>query len=125
MRLMRTTRALIAELRAEAANAELVLLVVGFPNETKMVPSKITDANALAELNALVGQGGHPLGFIRVVRRGTRRSIESRPLPEYGDDPVPGQVLREICERMADSLEREYGVYAERSRGQQKSDDTI
>jgi hypothetical protein len=122
---MRTTKDLIAELRAQAFNADYVVLVVAFPNETKMVASTLSDAEALEELTVLVEQGGYPLGFIRSIRQGTRRSIESRALPEYGDDPVPGQLLRQICERMADSLERQYGVYAHRVQTQQGEDDTI
>jgi len=111
---MRTTRDLIVELRAEAARAEFVLLAVGFPTETKMVCSTPSNVDALEDLNTLVAQDGHPLGFIRCTRQGTRRVMESCPLAEYDDDPVPGQVLREICKRMADGLERQYGVYANR-----------
>lgn len=122
---MGTTKDLIAELRAEAAAAEFVVLVVGFPNETKMVASALSDAEALEELNVLVEQGGYPLGFIRSIRQGARRSIESRALPDYGDDPVPGQLLRQICERWGDALERQYGVYADRVQAQQEEDDTI
>lgn len=122
---MRTTRDVIVELRAEAAKAEFVLLAVGFPTETKMVSSTQSDVGSLEELNGLVAQDGHPLGFIRCTRQGTRRVIASRPLAQYADDPVPGQVLRGICEYMADSLERQYGVYAQRRHEGQEGEATV
>lgn len=111
---MRTTGDLIVEFRAEAAESEFVLLAVGFPTETKMVSSAQSDTDALEEPNTLVGQDGHPRGFIRCTRQGARRAVGSRPLAEYDDDPVLGQALRQVCERMADRLEREYGVSAKR-----------
>ena len=108
----RTTKELIAELRAEATKAEFVLLVVGFPTESKIVDARQPDAQEA--LDALVLEGGHPLGYLRSVRRGKQRSIESRVLPEYGDDPVPGQALQRLCEITGDALERQYGVYVNR-----------
>jgi hypothetical protein len=56
---MRTTKEPIAELQAEAATAEFVVLAVGFPKETKMVNATLSDAQALASLNTLVNQGGY------------------------------------------------------------------
>ena len=111
---MRTSKELIEELRAEASSAEFVVLAVGFPQETKMVNSTLTDAEALDTLNTLVSQGGHPLGFIRCRCKSNSRVFEVRPLDEYADDPVPGRVLGEICQRMGDEAERSYGVYARR-----------
>jgi hypothetical protein len=45
---MRTTQDLIAELRTEAANAEFVLLVVGFPTESKVVSASRPEAEKLS-----------------------------------------------------------------------------
>ncbi len=109
---MRTTKDLIAELQAEAASAEFVLLVVGFQTESKIVDARQPDAQET--LDALVLQGGHPLGYLRCVRRGQHRCIETRVLPEYGDDPVPSRVLQQLCEITGDSLERQYGLYVNR-----------
>jgi hypothetical protein len=104
----RSTNDLIAELRAEAAKAEFVLLAVGFPQETKFVSSKFTDAQALGELSALVTQGGHPLGFIRCVRKGKLREFGHRVLQEHidaNDATVPEQVLTKIIQKSGQGLE--------------------
>jgi hypothetical protein len=114
---MRSTKDLIAELRAEAANADVVVLAVGFPNETKMIPATFTDAEALKELNGLLAQGGYPLGFVRITRQGDQRSVERRCLPEYQGDPVPDRALQQICQNLADGMERQYGVYARKTNG--------
>jgi hypothetical protein len=105
---MRTTKDLIAELRTEASQGEYAYLAVGFPNETKMLSARKGDGDALRELNALVEQGGHPLGFIKFGPvAGKHLSVSCRPLVEYADDPFPGQLLREICEGLAEKLQNQ------------------
>jgi len=111
---MRTPKELIAELRSEAAHAVFVVLAVGFPNETKMVHSTLTDAEALKSLNTMISQGGYPLGYIRCRCQSDTSVFDARSLDEYADDPVPGNILRKICQRMGDEAERQYGVYAQR-----------
>jgi len=109
---MRTTKDLIAELRAEAATAAMVMLAVGFPSESKMVRSDQSDADALKELNGLCQRGGTPLGYIRLEhRQGNSQAVKSKVLAEWEDEEVPGQVLRDITLRMADDLERQHGLY--------------
>src|ERR1039457_5256042 len=57
---------------------------------------------------------GEPFGFVRCTRKSNRRVFATKPLSEYADDPVPGLVLHEICNRMADNLERQFGIYVKR-----------
>ncbi len=101
---MRTTQDSITELHMEAANADFVFLVVGFPNESKFVDSSLQDTQALKELNRLVNQGGHPLGFIAGTSEDGGMTIKPRPLAEYADDPVPSEVLRKLGRLFGEAL---------------------
>lgn len=113
---MRTSDELSAERHTEAHSADFVVLVVGFPAESKFVSSALPHDEAAQELNALVERGGYPLGFIRSTKRKDRQIVDARPLAEYANDPVPGRVLQQIRTLMADESGRRYGVYAKRNK---------
>jgi hypothetical protein len=104
---MRNTKDLIHELYAEAANAEYVLLAVGFLEQTKFIPGDMPQSKAVKKLNKFVQAGGTPLGFIRSIQQGKERSFETRVLKEHLDagDNVPGQVLTKIVQPAAQSLD--------------------
>jgi hypothetical protein len=115
---MRTTNELIAELRNESTGCAFVLLVVGFERESKMVSSNLNDTDALEELNALVRQGGHPLGFLRATKTTkeevgkSKLSFATRVLEDHHGEAatIAHRVLTKLVQTSAQALEAEHGV---------------
>lgn len=82
---MRKTSDLVQEMRAEAKNAWMVAIAVGFENETKFVFSSST--HPLEDLNNLVKSGGAPIGLLRFEKENTTVQGSYRPFEEYGNEP--------------------------------------
>jgi hypothetical protein len=78
---MRKTSELVDEMLKEAQEAWLVVIVVGFQNETKIVSS--TSRQPLEELNKLVKEGGSPIGLLKFKKEGDTIQGEYRPFEEY------------------------------------------
>ena len=78
---MRKTSDLVDEIRAEAKDAWLVAIVVGFETETQFVFS--SRKHPLEELNQLVKNGGSPLGLLRFDKENTRVQGSYSPFAEY------------------------------------------
>ena len=82
----RSTVDLINELEAEAKSCATVGLAVGFEHRTLFIFSG--GANNLENLNAMVNDGGQPVGFIRYDSDGKGHiAIAYRLLQECADDP--------------------------------------
>jgi hypothetical protein len=78
---MRKTTDLVDEMLKEAQEAWLVVIVVGFPTETKIVSS--TSRQPLEELNKLVQSGGSPIGLLKFKKEQETIQGEYRPFEEY------------------------------------------
>jgi hypothetical protein len=78
---MRKTSELVDEMRAEAKNAWLVAIAVGFETETKFVFS--SRRHPLEELDQLVRNGGSPIGLLRFDKEGSAVQGSYRPFEEY------------------------------------------
>jgi hypothetical protein len=81
---MRKTSDLVSELRAEAKNAWLVAIAVGFDVETKFVFS--SSRHPLEELNNLVSRGGAPVGLLRFDKVKTTVQGSYCPFEEYANE---------------------------------------
>jgi hypothetical protein len=88
---MRKTSDLVNEMLAEAKNAWLVAIVVGFENETRFVFS--SHRQPLQDLNHLVQKGGSPVGLLRFDKEGSQIQGSYRPFEEYGDEEWVKQYL--------------------------------
>ena len=81
---MRKTSDLVNEMLAEAKNAWLVAIAVGFEGETKFVFSR--QKHPLEALNQLVQNGGSPLGLLRFEKEKTKIQGSFRPFEEYAGE---------------------------------------
>ena len=80
----RTTADLVAELRTVALDRSRAALVVGFDDRTEFVWAN--DPNALHLLNALVMNGGDPLGVVTGSDDGEgATNVRAQPLAEYAE----------------------------------------
>ena len=85
----RSTKDLIEELKAESEGAFVTQLVIGFKESTEYVASN--DPEALATLNALIKEGGEPVGMLRILKGRVSEgkvtvTFKIRPLAEYEND---------------------------------------
>jgi len=81
---MRKTSDLVNEMLAEAKNAWLVAIAVGFENDTEFVFS--SRKQPLAELNQLVQKGGSPIGLLKFEKENSQIQGSFRPFEEYGNE---------------------------------------
>jgi hypothetical protein len=93
---MRKTSDLVNEMLAEAKNAWLVAIVVGFEKETKLVFS--SQRQPLWELNQLVQKGGSPIGLLRFDREDAAVQGSYRPFEEYAHEEWAQQYLAGLLE---------------------------
>ncbi|HVP94628.1 MAG TPA: hypothetical protein VMS89_05575 [Methanoregulaceae archaeon] len=93
---MRKTSDLVDEMLKEAQGAWLVVIVVGFPNETKIVSS--TSRQPLEELNQLVQGGGSPIGLLKFTKEGDSIQGEYRPFEEYENAQWVPQYLASLLD---------------------------
>jgi hypothetical protein len=81
---MRKTSDLVNEMLAEAKNAWLVAIAIGFENETRFVFS--SQKQPLGELNQLVQKGGSPIGLLRFDKENSQIQGSFRPFEEYANE---------------------------------------
>jgi hypothetical protein len=93
---MRNTSDLVKEMLAEAKNTFLVVIAVGFPNETKFVFS--SGKSPLHDLNKLVKLGGSPIGLLRFEKENTVIQGSFRPFSEYEKESWAGEYLAGLLE---------------------------
>jgi hypothetical protein len=100
---MRKTSELVAEMRAEAKDAWLVAIVVGFETETKLVFS--SRKYPLEELDQLVKNGGSPIGLLRFDKEKSVVQGSYRPFEEYAAEDWAKHYLAGLLENTAEILE--------------------
>jgi hypothetical protein len=100
---MRKTSDLVEEMRAEAKNAWLVAIVVGFESETQFVFS--SRRHPLEELNQLVKNGGSPLGLLRFDREKTQVQGSYRPFAEYENEEWVQKYLAGLLDNTGEIIE--------------------
>jgi hypothetical protein len=84
MSYMRKTSDLVNEMLAEAKNAWLVAIAVGFEQETKFVFS--SQKQPLGDLNQLIQNGGSPIGLLRFDKVDGSVQGSFRPFEEYANE---------------------------------------
>lgn len=93
---MRKTSDLVNEMLAEARNAFLVAIAVGFPTETKFVFS--SGKIPLNDLNKLIRLGGSPIGLLRFEKENATIQGSFRPFMEYKKEDWAGKYLAGLLE---------------------------
>jgi hypothetical protein len=101
-RKMRKTSDLIDEMLAEAKNAWLVAIAVGFPTETKFIFS--SRRHPLEELNQLVKNGGSPIGLLRFDKENTTVQGSYRPFQEYENEEWAQKYLAGLLDNTEDII---------------------
>lgn len=99
---MRKTSDLVDEMLAEAKNAWLVAIAVGFDTGTKFVFS--SRPRPLKELDQLVQEGGAPLGLLRFEREGETVQGSYRPFAEYEHEEWVQHYLAGLLEHTGDII---------------------
>jgi hypothetical protein len=100
---MRKTSDLVTEMLAEAKNAWLVAIAVGFEGETKFVFSR--QKHPLEALNQLVQNGGSPLGLLRFDKEKTKIQGSFRPFEEYADEEWVSKFLAGLLDNTGEIVE--------------------
>ena len=77
-------------------------LVVCFEHECKVIFH--CDPNRHQQLISMVKDGGTPIGFIKVVKKGEEIEFLSKPLMEFKDDPKVHTVLKELSHSIGKQL---------------------
>jgi len=110
---MRSTKELMAELDAEAANVTNVALAVGFESTTIFVFSHEPDR--LQALNDAIRAGGEPIGFLAYEQPPEQHEVhvKTRVLAEYAEEPWATGYLRKLAENTALLAEARYGTKGE------------
>jgi hypothetical protein len=100
---MRKTSDLVDEMRAEAKNAWLVAIAVGFETETKFVFS--SRRHPLEELDQLVLNGGSPIGLLRFDKETSTVQGSYRPFVEYEKEDWAKKYLAGLLDKTAEIVE--------------------
>jgi hypothetical protein len=100
---MRKTSDLTDEMRAEAKNAWLVAIVVGFEKETKFVFS--SRRHPLEELDQLVRDGGFPVGLLKFDKENSVIQGSYRPFAEYENEDWVKNYLAGLLDRAGEIIE--------------------
>jgi len=100
---MRKTSDLVDEMLAEAKNAWLVAIAVGFENETKFVFS--SRRHPLEELDQLVKKGGSPIGLLRFDKENSTVQGSYRPFKEYENEEWVKKYLAGLLENTGEIIE--------------------
>ncbi|MGA2918004.1 hypothetical protein [Methanoregula sp.] len=100
---MRKTSDLVDEMRAEAKDAWLVAIVVGFETETKFVFS--SRRHPLEELNQLVHNGGSPIGLLRFDKEHAMIQGSYRPFGEYENEDWVKKYLAGLLDNTGEIIE--------------------
>jgi hypothetical protein len=99
---MRKTSDLVNEMLAEAKNAWLVAIVVGFENDTQFVFS--SRKQPLVELNQLVQKGGSPIGLLRFDKENSQIQGSFRPFEEYENEEWAKKYLAGLLDNTGDII---------------------
>jgi len=102
MRPMRKTSDLVNEMLAEAKNAYLVAIAVGFENDTRFVFS--SQKQLLGELNQLIQKGGSPIGLLRFDKENSQIQGSFRPFEEYADEEWAKKYLAGLLENTGEII---------------------
>lgn len=102
MRNMRKTSDLVNEMVAEAKNAWLVAIVVGFEGDTRFVFS--SRKQPLGELNQLVQKGGSPIGLLRFDKENSHIQGSFRPFEEYANEEWAKKYLAGLLDNTGDII---------------------
>jgi len=100
---MRKTSELVDEMRAEAKNAWLVAIAVGFETETKFVFS--SRKYPLEELDQMVRNGGSPIGLLRFEKEKSFVQGSYRPFLEYENEEWAKKYLSGLLDKTAEIVE--------------------
>lgn len=100
---MRKTSDLVDEMRAEAKNAWLVAIAVGFETETKFVFS--SRRHPLEELDQLVKNGGFPIGLLRFDKENSAIQGSYRPFVEYENEEWVKKYLAGLLDNTGEIIE--------------------
>jgi hypothetical protein len=100
---MRKTSDLVEEMLAEAKNAWLVAIAVGFENETKFVFS--SRRHPLEELDQLIQKGGSPIGLLRFDKENSTIQGSYRPFEEYENEEWAKKYLAGLLDNAGDIID--------------------
>ncbi|MFA4860947.1 hypothetical protein [Methanoregula sp.] len=100
---MRKTSDLVNEMLAEAKDAWLVAIAVGFESETKFIFS--SRRYPLEELDQLVRAGGFPVGLLRFEKENSAVQGSYRPFQEYETEDWAKEYLAGLLEKTAEIIE--------------------
>jgi hypothetical protein len=100
---MRKTSDLVDEMLAEAKNAWLVAIAVGFEDETKFVFS--SHRHPLEELDQFVKKGGSPLGLLRFDKENSAIQGSFRPFEEYKNEEWVKKYLAGLLDNTGDIID--------------------
>ena len=87
----------------EAKKAWLVVIAVGFENETKFVFS--SQRHPLEELNQLVQKGGSPIGLLRFDKENSTIQGSYRPFEEYENEEWVKNYLAGLLDNAGDIID--------------------
>jgi hypothetical protein len=90
----RSTPELIIELQVQSAACTLAAIAVAYRDSTRFVFAG--DDDPLGELNALIGDGGHPIGVVGVRVGGGVVEYCAHPFIEYRDNPDAAAYLQAL-----------------------------
>jgi hypothetical protein len=99
---MRKTSDLVNEMLAEAKNAWLVAIAIGFKDDTEFVFS--SQLQPVAKLNQLVQIGGSPIGLLRFERENSTIQGSFRPFEEYADQEWAKNYLAGLLENTGEII---------------------
>jgi len=106
--LTRSTSEVIQDLDNAGTNRDArydqvaIALVIGFEQGCKLIFHG--DPDRLPRLNAMVRDGGKPLGLVKVIKKGNEMSFLSKTLIEYKDDPEVAGYLTTFCSVMGKQI---------------------
>ena len=105
----RTSVDLLNELESEGSHYTKVALAVGFENTTRFIFSGADDN--LTKLNAMMLEGGEPVGFLAYHSDGGGNiTFKCRALEEYADAPWAHDYLEHLTHNSVDLLVRDHGA---------------
>jgi len=105
---MRKTSDLVNEMLAEAKNAWLVAIAIGFENETRFVFS--SQKQPLGELNQLVQKGGSPIGLLRFDKENSQIQGSFRPFEEYANEEWAKKYLTGLLDNTGEIISLSQGM---------------
>ncbi|MDD1694065.1 MAG: hypothetical protein LUQ71_05020 [Methanoregula sp.] len=100
---MRKTSDLVDEMRAEAKNAWLVAIAVGFKSETQFVFS--SRRHPLEELDQMIRNGGSPMGLLRFDKENSEVQGSYRPFQEYENEGWVKEYLAGLLDNAKEIIE--------------------